>query len=373
MKKLFLSILAVSALFTSCSNDDDNSTTASGSTPIFVGSDLSNAEITGNTSLVATTEYTLQGKLEILNGGQLTIPAGTVIKAQGGNNTYIAVDRDSKIFINGEPNNPVVMTSSAASPAAEDWGGLVICGNAPSNTGDDSVSEVAGLTYGGNETNHSSGVVKYLRIEYTGSSFNASKEFNGVSFFGVGAGTEVKNILAFESGDDGIEFFGGTVNASKLAIINAYDDSLDCADGFSGTIDGLYIEGVTKGAMEISNNGDNEAQTPETDAKVMNATIVRGDATLFAASENVVNYKEGGGNQTYTNIAFTGFDKFAKYSSDDTTQANVTAGKLDVVSFRTDDTVNATYDEKGVLGTSNSSLVGAGSGLSKPSWVAELE
>ena len=67
-------------------------------------------------------------------------------------------------------------------------------------------------------------------------------ENNGFSFYGVGNGTTVDHIQAFEGKDDGIEFFGGTVNASYLSVVNAQDDSVDWTEGYSGTLTNVYIK-----------------------------------------------------------------------------------------------------------------------------------
>ncbi|MDE0537061.1 hypothetical protein OU788_12710, partial [Tenacibaculum sp. L6] len=85
-------------------------------------------EVTGEVTLKADIEYQLTSSFIVKDGGKLTIPAGTVIKATGGTSAYIAVAQGGQIFINGEANNPVVMTSGAATPAPKDWGGLVVCG-----------------------------------------------------------------------------------------------------------------------------------------------------------------------------------------------------------------------------------------------------
>lgn len=365
MKKSILSILAVTALLFSCSDDDNG-----GSNVVeFQGGSRLAGTITGKVTLDASVAYELPTSLTVAAGSELIIPAGTKIAATGGTASYIAVERGAQIFVNGEANNPVLMTSGEATPENGDWGGLVICGDAVTNLGEDVLSEVGNLTYGGKDNADSSGSLKYLRIEYTGAKFNASKEFNGISFFGVGSGTIVENIYAFESGDDGLEFFGGAVNAKNLAIENAYDDSLDFADGYQGTIDGLYIVGVTKAGIEGSNNGDSEAKLPETNATIKNVTVVKGDD--FGASENVINYKEGGGKQTYSNLVFSGFTTFAKFSSDDVTAANITAKKFTVVSYNSADVVN---DANNILPTAkDASLKGAGNGAGVPTWLAAIK
>ncbi|WP_408040044.1 hypothetical protein, partial [Tenacibaculum amylolyticum] len=253
-------------------------------------------EVTGNVTLNASIEYKLTSAFVVKDGGKLTIPAGTTIKATGGTSAYIAVAQGGQIFVEGTASNPVIMTSGAASPAPKDWGGLVVCGKAPTNIGAVATSEVAGLTYGGSTTDDNSGSIRYLRIEYTGATFNSSKEFNGLSLFGVGNGTTVEYVQSFEGGDDGIEFFGGTVNGRYLVATNSGDDSIDFADGWAGTGEYWYISGSAKAGIEGSNNGNDGNATPVTNATLSNITVV-GPVT-----EGALFYKEGGGNFTIDNF-----------------------------------------------------------------------
>ena len=126
-------------------------------------------------------------------------------------------------------------------------------------------SEVADLTYGGSVLLMTIlDRFRYLRLEYTGATFNSSKEFNGLSLFGVGSGTTVEYVQSYEGGDDGIEFFGGTVNGRYLVSTNSGDDSIDFADGWSGTGEYWYISGGAKAGIEGSNNGDNGDAAPVT-------------------------------------------------------------------------------------------------------------
>lgn len=366
MKKSILSIFAVASIFfTSCTSDDsnnDDNTDAFEVVPSEFGGTIAEGQ---DVVLDSSVEYTLTNALIVESGASLTIPAGTVIKAEsrdlGAN--YIAVSQGGEIFINGTSSDPVIMTSAEASPAQGDWGGLLICGNGITNTGEDSISEVGGLSYGGSDNTDDSGSISYLQVEYTGAGSVAGSEFNGISLFAVGSGTEFDNVYTLEAGDDGIEFFGGAVAATNLTIENSYDDSLDFADGFVGSVNGLYITGVTKAGIEGSNNGTDEAATPETTATITNATVIMGAG--FAGSENVINYKEGGGTQTYTNLKVEGFATLAKYSSDDTSTANVTAGKFTIVSYTSDATLS---DDKGILTgvTNDAALIGAGV---KATWI----
>ncbi|SEB95939.1 hypothetical protein SAMN04489761_2095 [Tenacibaculum sp. MAR_2009_124] len=324
-------------------------------------------EVTGDVTLQADIEYILTGSFVVKAGGKLTIPAGTTIKATGGTSAYIAVEKGAQIFINGEANNPVVMTSGADTPAAKDWGGLVICGEAPTNKGNTATSEVAGLTYGGSNAADNSGSVRYLRVEYTGATFSNSKEFNGVSLFGVGSGTTFEYVQSFEGGDDGIEFFGGAVNGKYLVSTNSGDDSIDFADGWAGTGEYWYISGSAKAGIEGSNNGDNGDATPVTSATLKNITVV-GPVT-----EGALYYKEGGGNFTIDNFYISGVNLGVRVKSDDA-EAGVRIENGDLVMTNIQFANNASGFEKTNYTGANQSFIsegtatGAGNGADAPTW-----
>lgn len=368
MKKTILAILSVVTIaFTSCTKDE----TPSSSSFQLNENDLKGDINDGTVTLDASKTYTLTGGLTVRSGATLIIPAGTTIKSdptadsEKAKTIFIAVARGAKIYVNGTSTKPVVMTSGKASPAQSDWGGLIICGDAKVNTGDNGTSEVGGLVYGGNNNTDNSGSITYLEVSYTGSKFSDTKEYNGVSFFGVGSGTKVENIYTYESGDDAVEFFGGAVNATNLVLINSYDDSLDYADGYIGTISNVYISGVSFGGVEGSNNGANDIALPMTDAKISNISIVKGSNSKFTASEKAINFKEGGGKQTYTNL-YVHTDMptdFAKLDKGTGATARITAGdfKINGINFVTANNTVATYV---------STQTGAGDKGNLPTWAS---
>ena len=55
----------------------------------------------------------------------------------------------------------------------------------------------------------SSGKLKYVRIEFAGYPLEPDKEINGLTFGGVGSGTEVEFVQVSYSNDDSYEWFGG--------------------------------------------------------------------------------------------------------------------------------------------------------------------
>ncbi len=241
MKKLkgFI-LLALAIVVASCSSDDDNRTITPPNPGNNTAEDLE-GDITTDTKLLAATEYTLTGSLTVKEGVTLTIEPGTVIKAKSGRtDVFLAVERGAKLIAKGTADMPIKFTSDASSPAAGDWGGIVLAGKASSNKGTDVQTEVAGLLYGGNEDNDNSGELSYVIAEYTGAKINGEQEFNGISFFGVGSGTVVNNIVVSNGNDDGIEFFGGSVNVTNVYCANIADDMFDWTGGYTGTITNAF-------------------------------------------------------------------------------------------------------------------------------------
>ena len=252
---LILGLAIVSMLF-SCSSDDtsdinitdnsvtNNTTGGNGNTDpetIFLS-----GTYTQDLILDANNTYKINGSLIMASGTTLEIPAGMTINAlASGANVYVAISQGAKIIANGTADNPIVFTSDASAPAAGDWGGVIILGKAPINsvTGSStSTSEIASLPFGGTDASDDSGMLRYVRVEYSGGAADGQSENNGFSFYGVGNGTVLEYIQAFEGKDDGIEFFGGTVNASYVSVVNAQDDSIDWTEGYTGTIMNAYVK-----------------------------------------------------------------------------------------------------------------------------------
>lgn len=362
MKKRLVSLVAIAAIaFTSCTVSNDEPDNGFQIDPTNFKGNITQGIVTLNASVA----YNLTGGLIVQEGAKLVIPAGTVIKASGGTSSYIAVAQGAQIFIDGTATNPVVMTSSKSTPAPADWGGLVICGKAPTNKGTTATAEVSDLTYGGSVTNDNSGSIRYLRVEYTGATFNGSKEFNGVSLFGVGSGTTFEYVQSYNGGDDGIEFFGGTVSGKYLVSTGSGDDSIDFADGWSGTGQYWYINKGTKAGIEGSNNGDDGNATPKTTAILKDISIVG------PGSEGALYIKEGGGNWTASNIYAADFDLGIKIKSSDTAaNANVKNGNIVITNIQFDTvTTKDQYSGTETYFTEGTNT-GAGNGKLAPTWAA---
>ena len=377
MKKLLLALLAVSVLgFSSCSDDDDPKPTPKPegefNSENFKGEIKEGEEI----SLDASKTYKLSGALVVKKGGSLTIPAGTRIEATATSVSdadvrYIAVEQGAKIYIKGNASAPVVMTSVVKE--AEAWGGLVVCGYAPTNKADagSAGAEVSGLAYGGDKPNDSSGSIENLRLEYTGYKYTNEKEFNGLSMFGVGSGTVVDYVVSYKGGDDGMEFFGGTVNASHLVSVDSGDDGIDFADGWSGVGEYWFSLNSAKSGIEGSNNGDNGAAMPMTDATLKNISV-------YGMGEKPFYLKEGAGMMNINNIVIGGLAAektqafFYASSSDTDAAARINAGDIIVTNANFVDMKAGQTKAVSILTVGeNIEAKGAGNGINKPEWVSD--
>ena len=174
--------------------------------------------------------------VEVASGVTLTIPAGTQMVANGGNDNYLAILQGGQIDIQGTAADPVVMRSSGGA-----WGGLLLCGNATTTAGTNVTAEVAGLVYGGTDDADSSGSIEYLILRDAGAQINADSQYNGLSLYAVGSGTTIDNVAIINGTDDGIEFFGGTVSASNIYLENNEDDAIDWTEGWNGTLSTAYV------------------------------------------------------------------------------------------------------------------------------------
>ena len=258
MKTKYFILGVAAALLAACGSDDTadiviydnsvvNNNSSGGDGPGDQTVNLSGV-YTENLVLDANTNYVITGPVLMASGTTLTIPAGMTIKAQPvGVNAYIAIQQGAQINAVGTSSQPIVFTSNAGTPGSGDWGGLVLCGRAPINSTPDgsdntATSEVGSLSYGGNSPTDNSGTLSYVRIEYAGGAIDGNAELNGLSLYAVGNGTTIDHIQIYKGSDDGVEFFGGTVSVSQVAVVDCEDDSIDWTEGFTGTLTDVYVQ-----------------------------------------------------------------------------------------------------------------------------------
>ena len=196
---------------------------------------------------------------------------------------------------------PITFTSNL--PAAElpqrgTWGGLIILGKAPINQagGQSFVEGLVGVPFGGNNADDNSGVLTYVRIWFGGRSIGQDNEINGLTLGGVGRGTTIEHIEVAWNLDDGIEFFGGTVDIKYCNILFVGDDAFDTDLGYTGRGQFLFaMVGSDDGnrGFEMDNDGHNMDATPRSKPQFMNVTMVGSGAGAAADNDQLIRLREG--------------------------------------------------------------------------------
>lgn len=283
MKKFLFSLMMLVTMstllvLTSCDNESGPIDKTDEEDKNLVGS------INGVKNLDKTVEYLITGPVIIEEGGTLNIPAGTVIKAKQGFENYILVLQGGKINIAGTASEPVTITADKNNAEQGHWGGLIINGKAPLSGGEIGTTEInSDYQYGGSNVADNSGSITYLKLEYTGARSDANVEHNGLTLNGVGNGTKIENVYIPNGADDGIEFFGGSVNVKNLLVVNSDDDMFDFTQGYIGTLEnayGIWDPGFVSSeedprGIEADGNldGNNPTQSGQSDFTVKNMTI----------------------------------------------------------------------------------------------------
>lgn len=265
MKKLnllFLMLVGACIMFTSCTDDNTDPD------PITEPEDefILNANITEDLTLKSGNVYTLTTRVFVLDGVTLTIEEGTIIKGEAGsgaNATALVVARGGKIMANGTAEKPIIFTSVAdrvepgqiyfpdglSANQSGLWGGLLILGKANASLkGNVTEMQIEGIPpsdtnglYGGADDEDNSGVLKYVSIRHGGANIGDGNEINGLTLGAVGSGTTIENVEVVGNQDDGIEWFGGTVNVKNAVVWNAGDDAIDADQAWKGTLDNFIV------------------------------------------------------------------------------------------------------------------------------------
>lgn len=284
-------------------------------------------EIKEDKILTADRFYLLTGKTYVVEGAKLTIEPGTIIKGTEGTGSLasaLIIARGATINACGTADKPIIFTSeldnitigsqSGTNLGKEDrelWGGLIVLGSAPISAKDgDTETQIEGIPadvaygkYGGSDEADNSGSLCYISIRHGGALIGADNEINGLTLGGVGNGTSINNIEVVANLDDGIEFFGGTVNVTNALIAYQGDDAIDIDMNYSGSIDNAYI----------IHGGDDTDEAFEIDGPE-NSTYTAGKFSITNATARAVDTNKTSGADlkskaqgTFSNISWIGY------------------------------------------------------------------
>lgn len=279
-------------------------------------------------TLDLTDNWLLSGGVFVDENSRLTINQGGTVYADTEVTTFLSVKQGGYVFIQGENTNPIVFTPLKDNPTYGDWGGIIINGYATINTGLTAEGEGGTGIYGGDDDHDNSGILRYVRVEYAGKVLGTDNELNGFSFNGVGDETTVEYIQAYKGSDDGIEFFGGTLNVRYAVSTHNQDDSFDWTHGWRGKGQYWLVQQGPDGGdrgIEADNNGDDNLLEPYSNPTLANLTLIGvndGDSLNTG-----MRLREGTKGQIF-NVYVTGFPKYGIRVSDEVTLQNVENGEL---------------------------------------------
>ena len=269
-----------------------------------------NSNITESTTWTKDKIYILKSRIAVTSGATLTIEAGTIVKGDAGtgaNATALIIAQGAKIMAEGTASEPIIFTSTADniesgsidSPNMDEsinglWGGLIILGNAPISA-DAATAQIEGIPdsdangrYGGSASDDNSGVLKYVSVRHGGANIGEGNEINGITLGGVGSGTTIDYVEVVSNQDDGIEWFGGSVNVSNAIVWNAGDDAIDTDQAWSGTLDNFIVINPGDECFELD-GGEGSTNALHT---LKNGSVKADDADGLADMD----YKGGAGN-----------------------------------------------------------------------------
>lgn len=316
--------------------------------------------ISSSQTWTANNRYVLNEFVGVASPAVLTIQPGTVIYG-GTSRATLFIQRGAKIVADGTARRPIIFTSprKTGERAQTDWGSLVLLGNAPINV-PGGTSTLEGLpsepaySFGGTDAADSSGIVRYVRLEFGGFAIATNQEINGLTLGGVGNGTVIDHVEVLHNKDDAFEFFGGTVNAKHLLGIAFADDGLDFDFGHSGSVQFAAMikrpvndESDSNFLTESDNNiaAAADAARPLTNPNVYNVTAVRVSSAVGQYG-GVLRRNTAG---KWHNAIVTGSRLAPLTVRDNSTFANITAGDLvfdhSILSGSFDDSAFGTADQ----------------------------
>lgn len=284
MKQFFIIALAAIA-FTGCIKVNFTETTTTGPRTDTTAIPTTLSGRIDKSLTLPKGKYTLIGFVYVGKGAVLEFAPGSTIIADASVKTALIIEQGAKLIADGTSSSPIVFTSSKAADQRRefDWGGISICGYAPTNRPLVPAPITEGGSnrpYGGTDAGDNSGILRYVRIEFAGITAENNSELNGLTLYAVGAGTIIENVMTSYCGDDGFEFFGGTVNCKNLVSFASGDDDFDFDFGYNGQIQfavslrDKYSDDDDANQIECDNDATGTTATPVTRPVLSNFTLI---------------------------------------------------------------------------------------------------
>jgi len=262
------------------------------------------------------------------------LPSGTnlgAISDPQDNVGALIVARDGNIDAQGTAAQPIIFTACSddlTDPAdftCEDfgfWGGLIILGSAvvsspeanrlPAAQGGFVENTIEGVIttnpatadlakFGGTDDDDNSGTLRYVSLRHGGDVLTDGDEVNGLTLGGVGRGTTIEFVEVIANADDGIEWFGGTVDVKNTIVTCVVDDSYDYDQGCRFRAQFAVAVGLGNRLGEHDGGDNPDDATPNATPIFYNSTYIGKDAPV--GEQEAIVFRDNAGGQ-YVNSLF---------------------------------------------------------------------
>lgn len=223
-----------------------------------------------------------RGMVTFDRGSELIASHGATLLFSAG--SRLIVGRDARLSLEGTALQPVVLTCSDIQRTPGCWDGVVVNGNAPINIGQATSPPargsgaggcrevVSGAAFGGCDASDSSGVLRYVRIEYA---------TTGLQLRGVGRATTVANVQVHRSASDGIRIEGGAVRLARVWATANAGHGLIWTHGWQGDAQSIAVlqdPDASAGGIEGRNtdSGADVDALPRSAPRLYNVTVLAG-------------------------------------------------------------------------------------------------
>ncbi|MEO0557219.1 MAG: T9SS type A sorting domain-containing protein [Bacteroidota bacterium] len=299
-------------------------------------------DISADVTWSASSEYCLDGLIFVNDGATLTIEPGTVVRGvrddritTGDGASALVIRRGGMIMADGTAADPIIFTAEdddLSDPTdflqreRGEWAGIIVLGKASNNqpTTDNQIEGIEydpvnqtgdEALYGGTEDDDNSGVLRYVSVRHSGFSITGVEgdEIQGITLGGVGSGTTIEYVEIFASNDDGIEWFGGTVNVKYAVVAFPFDDAFDYDQGWRGKGQFWFTiadtDAAGRGGEHDGGDDGGDDATPYATPVISNATYIGSGGTSPAdgdGNDYAFRMRDGAGGY-YFNSVFTDF------------------------------------------------------------------
>lgn len=242
--------------------------------------------ISKDTKLYKKEIYLLLGDVFVTDSSTLSIEPGTLILADYKTKASLTITKGATIIAEGTQTDPIVFTTNRDVNKKGNWGGIFILGDAPvTSTGDElnlnfglKASSDKNTLYGGNTKESSSGIMRFVRIEYAGKRTKEHGYFNSLTLAGVGNYTILENIMVSYSAGNSFYVLGGNVILEKLVSFRSSGNDFKFDSGTyayitnSLAVRSPYVSGPgVASSIYISSHSDATEASLEEDRTTVNA------------------------------------------------------------------------------------------------------